>query len=179
MPLNHTSKFSELTDAQFCLIGKIVVEFSNIEYLLGEILGRLLLTPPFLSLTFTESFTANKLQDAISNALDLHARRYKYKLISKEVVDRIKSINSRVKGARGKRNQFAHFCWMRSTDDELFGVKFSGRIPITDQKNKDSLKVTIRQLDFLYKECYSIVEELSKIAGELPISEESSLFKDI
>jgi len=35
MPINHGSKYSELTEAQSGLIGRLVVEWSNIEFLLG------------------------------------------------------------------------------------------------------------------------------------------------
>jgi hypothetical protein len=48
VPLNHASRFSELTDDQFKLIGQIVVEWANIEFLQKIILSRLLLSPDFL-----------------------------------------------------------------------------------------------------------------------------------
>jgi hypothetical protein len=42
MPLNHTSEYAELIDEQFALIGRLVIEWSNIEFLLGVLLSRLL-----------------------------------------------------------------------------------------------------------------------------------------
>lgn len=41
MPLNHNSIYAELTDCHFKLIGKIVVEWSNIEFLLGVVDSRI------------------------------------------------------------------------------------------------------------------------------------------
>ena len=45
--LNH-SKYSDLTAAQYEALGKLFVEWSNIEFMLGLILSRLLFTPEFL-----------------------------------------------------------------------------------------------------------------------------------
>jgi hypothetical protein len=48
MPLNHTSEYAELTNEQFALIGRLVIEWSNIEFLLGVLLSRLLFMPEFV-----------------------------------------------------------------------------------------------------------------------------------
>jgi len=60
MPLNHTSKYSDLTPDQFTLIGKVIIEFSNIEFMLGVILSRLLITPEFLGRTYTDQMNFAK-----------------------------------------------------------------------------------------------------------------------
>ena len=39
MPLSHTSQYSELTDAQYIELGKAVVEWANVEQLLGVLLA--------------------------------------------------------------------------------------------------------------------------------------------
>jgi hypothetical protein len=82
MPLNHTSIYSELTDRHFMAIGKLAVECSNIEFLLGVLLSRLLITPEFLGRTYTDNLSVAKIQDAITNALDIHQYRYRCKIIS-------------------------------------------------------------------------------------------------
>jgi hypothetical protein len=43
MPLNHTP-YSDLTQEQAALIGRIGIEWSNVEFLLGQLLSRLLMT---------------------------------------------------------------------------------------------------------------------------------------
>ena len=100
MPLNHTSKHAELTDTQFLLVGKLTVEFSNIEFLLGQILGRLLFTPSFLSLTYTDRMNVNSLVEKIKNAIDIHERRYGNFIISKELCDELTSILNDVESIR-------------------------------------------------------------------------------
>ena len=42
VPLNHHSEYSELTEAQYAAIGRAVVEWANVEFLLGVLLSRLL-----------------------------------------------------------------------------------------------------------------------------------------
>lgn len=76
MPLNHTSQYSELTQAQYAALGKAVVEWVNVEFLLGVLLSRLLATPEFLSRTYTDSISAVRLQGAIAEAVEIHRVRY-------------------------------------------------------------------------------------------------------
>jgi hypothetical protein len=52
MPINHSSKYSELTDDQYKLIGKVITEFSNLDFLLGNLLSRMLIMPEFLGRTY-------------------------------------------------------------------------------------------------------------------------------
>ena len=40
MSLNHVSQYSQLTDQHFQAIGELVVEWSNIEFLLRSVLTR-------------------------------------------------------------------------------------------------------------------------------------------
>lgn len=75
MPLNHTSEYSQLTNAQYAELGKAVVEWANVEYLLGVLLSRLLGTPEFLARTYTASISAVRLQDAIAEAVEIHRIR--------------------------------------------------------------------------------------------------------
>ena len=58
MPLNHTSSYADLTSEQAELIGRFVIECSNIDFLLGEILGRLLFTPEFLKRIYADEMSA-------------------------------------------------------------------------------------------------------------------------
>ena len=76
MPLNHSSEFSELTDQQYMVLGKAVVEWANIEQLLSILLGRLLATPDFLARTFTDPLAAFRLQEAIKEAVEIHREPY-------------------------------------------------------------------------------------------------------
>ena len=66
MPLNHTSIYAELTEDHFIAIGKLVIEWSNIEFLLGVLLSRLLITPEYLGRTYTDELNALKIKNAIN-----------------------------------------------------------------------------------------------------------------
>ena len=170
--LNHSSKYAELTDEQFLIIGKIVVEFSNMEFLLGVVASRLLITPEFLGRSYTDKLNASALQEVILNALDIHHRRYNFKIISSAQVDDIRKAIQRVTQIRVLRNAFAHYCWTKQSDTEIFGTKLSGAIPKASNPNKDCKIVSNEELNKTYKEAYSIVEHLNKLIQELPEIEE-------
>jgi len=82
VPLNHSSKYAALTEAQYAAIGRTVVEWANVEFLLGVLLARLLATPEFLARTYTDSISAVRLQEAIVEAVGIHAFRCGHRLVS-------------------------------------------------------------------------------------------------
>ena len=98
MPINHSSKYSDLTDEQYLLLGKMIVEFSNLEFLLGTLLSRLSITPEFLGRTYTDQMNASRTILAIENTLEIHSYRYSNKIVSKDTSDEIKSLLSIIKG---------------------------------------------------------------------------------
>jgi len=177
MSLNHINKSSELTDEQFLLIGKIVIEFSNIEFLLKNLLSRLLLTSDFLGRTYTDNLMAAKIQESIENALDIHLNRYHSKIISEEKNKEIKTLNSKIISIRGNRNKFAHFCWTRHDDKSIFGTRMSGKQTKYNKNDKDSILVTNDEMKSLYQTAYNIVEELDRIILSLPYIEEEDFVK--
>jgi type I restriction-modification system DNA methylase subunit len=177
MSLNHVTQSSQLTDEHFKAIGKIVTEWANIESLLCVTLARLLLTPDFLGRSYTDRMTAAKIQEAIDEALDLHMGRYCYDLISKQMVDEITKINRRITKLRSTRNKFAHFCWCRWDDEQIFGMNFSGGLPMTKKHQKSSIKLKISEINSLYQEFYEIVEKLNQITYKLPEIDEKELFE--
>ena len=152
--MNHESKYSELTDKQFTLIGKLVVEWSNIEFLLGVLLNRLLFTNEFLGRIFSDEMSASRVQAAITKALDIHRYRYGYKIVPVETINEIIQLNVDIEKFRGLRNKFSHFCWSRSTDDEIFGTGFSGFISPSKRLDKDSMEVSNTELKEIYQNAY-------------------------
>jgi len=176
MPLNHTSKYAELTDEQFALIGKLVIEWSNIEFLLGVLLSRLLFTPEFLGRTYSDEMSAARIQSALKKALDIHRHRYGSRVIPTETLDEILQLNADIEQFRGLRNRFSHFCWSRSNDDEIFGSGLSGFFPPSKRIDKDSMTITVSELKEAYRNAYQLVERLSGIIRQLhEINEEESL----
>lgn len=173
MPINHTSTYVELTDKQYLLIGKLVIEFSNLEFLLAKLLSRLLIIPEFLGRTYADQMTAEKIIDAIENALDVHNRRYSNKIVTERQVQDIKELMSEIRGVKTLRNKFAHYCWSRLDDNKIFGTRLSGAIPTIKKPNKYSITITNEALKKEYRKAYSAVEKLIEIIDKLPELEEN------
>lgn len=176
MPLNHSNKYAESTDNQFLLIGKVVIEFSNIEFLLKNLLSRLLMTSDFLGRTYTDNLNIAKIQESIQNALDIHSRRFGENIIDSKKIKEIKDLNSRISLIRGERNKFAHYCWSRWDNTAIFGSKMGGQVPKRSNPNKGSRKVTNSEMEKLYVTAYEIVEDLMKLVYSLPEVDEKELF---
>ena len=179
MPLNHSSRFAELTDDQFKLIGRVVVEWANIEFLQKCILSRLLLSPDFISRTYTDLLNAHRMQDAIKEAVDLHRYRYASQVVNEETLTEIERVSREIQKARTHRNKFAHFCWARSSDEEIFGTSFSAGLPDSKKHQKSHLVLKIEALDELYKESYDLVNSLIDIIEKLPKVDEEDLVRKI
>lgn len=173
MPLNHTSIYAELTEDHFIAIGKLVIEWSNIEFLLGVLLSRLLITPEYLGRTYTDELNALKIKNAINNAVEIHKYRYQCKIISDNELIEVSEINVRADKLRTLRNKFAHFCWTRVSDEEIFGTSFSGKIPKSKKNAKDFIKLKLSELVDAYNEAYEIVDKLTELIRRLPQLEEN------
>jgi hypothetical protein len=177
MPLNHTSEYAELTDVQFALVGKLVVEWSNIDQLVAMLLSRLLLTSSFLARVYTDELSGSRRQAAVAKALDIHEHRYSHRLVSAELATEVRSTMAEVEVVRGHRNRLAHYCWTRSTDDELFGTRFSGAVLGSKAARRDTVVVSMVELDDLYQRSYGIVERLQVLITQLPETDEDMLLR--
>lgn len=177
MPLNHISQYSELTDAHFVAIGRIVVEWSSLEFLLRSILARLLCTADYLSRTYTDRLSASKIQDAIDEALRIQKFRYHCEIIPLKLIEEIEVFNRRITTLRTTRNKFAHFCWSRSTDEQIFGTRFAGGVPNPKKEKKDNAVLSVTELDAFYQEAYAAVDTLQEILAKLPELKEDGIIR--
>lgn len=176
--INH-SKNSDLTSEQYELLGKNFIEWSNIEFLLGVLLSRLLFTPEFLGRTYSDEMSAVKLESSIRNALDIHRKRYKSRVISEQLSVEISDIIQSASKCRALRNKLAHYMWMRSDDNEIFGSKMSGKLPKSKGKS-DCLTISVKELMDNHHSAYELVERLQKvIIDELPKIEEEQNLKNL
>ena len=175
MPLNHTSQYAELTDEHYKAIGKIVIEWSNIEFLLGVLLSRLLVTPEFLARSYTDHMSAVKLQEAIKEGVEIQRQRYGCKLITENELAQIIKINNHVTTLRSTRNKFVHFCWTRRNDEEIFGTNLSGGLSSGKKHKKSFITFTVSELSSFHKQAYEVVDELSTLVQALPKMEEDGL----
>lgn len=175
MPLNHSSEFAELTDQQYMVLGKAVVEWANIEQLLSVLLGRLLATPDFLARTFTDPLAAFRLQEAIKEAVEIHRIRYGERVVAGALLDEIVQINQSVTALRAIRNKIAHFCWCRCSDESLFGTSFAGGIPTPQSERKNVAVITLTELTDFHQKAFALVEQLIALTEKLPEVDEKLL----
>lgn len=175
MPFNHSSQYAELTDEHFQAIGKLTVEWSNIEHLLGVLLSRLLVTPAFLARTYTDHMSGAKRQEAIKEAVEIHRCRYGYKLVSEKHIKHILDLNSQITHLRLIRNKFAHFCWSRSNDGEIFGTNLSGGIPEGRKHKRSFVSYSVAELAEFHQTAFALVNVLSDLIPSLPEMEEEGL----
>lgn len=175
MPLNHSSEFAELTDQQYMVLGKAVVEWANIEQLLSVLLGRLLAIPDFLARTFTDPLAAFRLQETIQEAVEIHRVRYGERVIAGALLDEILRINQSVTTLRGMRNKIAHFCWCRHSDDSMFGTNFAGGIPTPKSERKNVAVISFSELTNFHQTAFALVEQLIALTEKFPKVDEELL----
>ncbi len=173
MPLNHVSKYSDLTDEQYSAIGRVVVEWSNVEYLQSVVLSRLLRTPEYLGRTYATGLSAVRIQTAISEAVEIHRHRYGRRLIKEPELAAIEAANIRVTTLRAERNKISHFCWCRTNDEAVFGTSFAGGVPTEKWERKNSKTLKLSELQALHSEAHALTEELMRIVNAVPATDES------
>lgn len=168
MPLNHTSIYADLTDEHYALVGRVVVEWSNVEFLLGSLLSRLLFTPEFPGRVYSRGMGAVKLQRAVTDALELHRLRYRNQIVDEDPELKISKIIRCLDKLRQTRNKFAHFCWSRTSDDEIFGTGFSSATGDSKRSIKDSVSFTVEELKEFHAQLYKVVDDLSSVLQLIP-----------
>jgi hypothetical protein len=159
------------------LLGRFIIEWSNIEFLLGEVLGRLLFTPPFLSRVFADELSAFRFQSALEKAVSIQRVRYNCSVVSPETLDKIDALREPLNRLRGMRNRFSHFCWARSNDDEVFGTGFSAFLPHDKRHEKDFRVISVAELKAAHEEAWKLVDEISALLKSLPECTEEEMLK--
>lgn len=176
MVFPHSSSYAKLTDEQHQLIGMFVTEWANAEHLLGQTLSRLLLCPVGLASTMIDSLSAAQIESALNNAIEIHKNRYHNKIVSEEVLSEIYSINKNLSKLRAIRNQYAHCCWMRVSDREIFGTSFSAAFPTDKRIKKSQASQTVEEIKRQYEILYSNTHMLYQIYQNLPeLTEEQAI----
>lgn len=176
MPLNHSSQYAQLTDRQFELLGRVVVEWANLEFLLGRLLNRLLHTPEFLGRTYTDQLTASRIELVIREAIDIQRVRYESLIVPEASQAAILELLTKIQSKRALRNKIAHFCWLRTTDDTIFGTSFSGGLPGSAKHERSYASLTTSDLEDAHQSVAAIVDELQSVVSSIPqVSEEEAL----
>lgn len=177
MPLNHSSSYADLTAEQAELIGRFIVEWSNIEFLLSDILARLLMSPDFVSRVFTDAMNAFALQQALDKAIRIHRERYGCRVIAEPVLERLDMMLAQVDELRGMRNRFSHFCWARTTDEAIFGTGFSGFLPSDKRQKSDERLLSVTEIRAAHKKAWDLVDGLSMFVLAIPATTEEDALR--
>jgi hypothetical protein len=170
--LSHASKYSELTDAQFSALGRVLVESSNIEHLLERIIARLLRASDYPTLAVTSQLGYYQRLKALNILIDTHRRRYHSKLINETTLDKLSDLIKQVDQFRIDRNRCAHYLWCRDTDEKVFGIKFTGKHGDFQKPNQDCVTFTVTELNSIATQMHAIVNDLITIFEGLPEREE-------
>ena len=168
MPFSHSSPYAQLTSRQQACIGRFVTEWANAEFYLGVLLGRLLGTPEYLARTYTDFLGAAQIQQAIAQALEIHHHRYVDRLVQEPLAKEVAGINRKIDKLRSLRNKFAHYCWMRNTDEVMFGTPLSGASPDTKRASRSHIEITVAEIDRAHDELFAVNSRLEEIVAELP-----------
>ena len=153
-----------------------VSEWASAEFYLGVILGKMLLSPEYLSKTYTDFMGAAQLQDAIQQAIVIHKKRYAGKLIANQLLDEILALNKEIVKLRSIRNKFAHFCWMRTSDEEVFGTNFSGAAPSDKRHNASFKTLNVSEIRKHYDDLFRAVERMQEISLQIPkVTEDAAI----
>jgi hypothetical protein len=77
-----------------------------------------------------------------------------------------------------RQEWFAHFCWARGNDDEIFGTGFSAFLPHDKRHAKDLRTLTNDEIKSAHQEAYDIVSEFERVLRALPeFSEEEEAIR--
>lgn len=174
MPFSHSSPYAQLTSRQQACIGRFVTEWANAEFYLGVLLGRLLGTPEYLARTYTDFLGAVQIQQAIAQALEIHQHRYVHRLVQESLMKEVTRISRKIDNLRSLRNKFAHYCWMRNTDEVMFGTPLSGVSPDTKRRSRSHIEITVAEIDRAHDDLFAVNARLEEIIAAIPeVSEEA------
>ncbi|WP_140419886.1 hypothetical protein [Achromobacter denitrificans] len=168
MPFSHSSPYAQLTPRQQACIGRFVTEWANAEFYLGILLGRLLGTPEYLARTYTDFLGAVQIQQAITQALEIHHHRYGDRLIQEALAKEVAGLSRRIDKLRSLRNKFAHYYWMRNTDEGMYGTPLSGASPYSKRGSRSDIETTVAEIDSAHDELFAVNSRLEEIVAEIP-----------
>ena len=131
---------------------------------------------PVLGRTYTDQLSASRVEAAIREALEIHRVRYRSQVVPEAGQQAALVLLGKIQGMRGLRNKIAHFCWTRSTDDEIFGTALSGGLPGSAKHERSYVSLTTAELEQANKAFSTVVDELSSLVSSLPeVTEEDAM----
>lgn len=155
--LFRETQYSRPTAEQYALLGEAVVDWSIIDLLVESLIARLARAPDFPMMAVTKRLGSEARNLALQHLAEIHEQRYRGRALPADAVANISEIRKRLKALKARRNQVAHWIWMRQDDEALFGTPMLGRVP---KMGRDDGGVVVTNA-----ELRSHLEELPKLAA--------------
>lgn len=135
-----------LTTNQKAGIGAVVTEWSVLDIQLQTLLCELAQSPDTLGQALTGELGPDNRLKALERLVETWRSILRPVNLAKhhEDLEEITAILKWVKVSKGLRNQIAHWAWIRTTDDEMLGFKF------TTQPNRSKGPHLVMQVERLF-----------------------------
>jgi len=179
MPLSHATKFMALTPTQHVAFGRIVTEWSNVEFLVETLLIRLSCAPDFLGLALTNDLNISNRISCLKNLIKINRHRYTPPRLSDDIERRLNGIILEISRLKDYRNRFVHYCWCRDNDEVVFGIRFRAKLPELGKPNANTLTLRVAKMNELADRMHKLVEDLNDVLRLIPEIEEEWLMKEL
>lgn len=165
--ITNNSEYSELTDRQFQLIGRLIIEFSNLETLLLILLNNLLLSVNNLKGVHFGQSTTHHLITEIEATLVINSYQYKYEIIPLDLSKRISEKISEIKNIKTIRNKLTHYSWKKYEDNKIIGVRQTSDIPSIKKPKVDTFVLSENKLENEVIRIQCLAENIENFLKEL------------
>jgi len=163
------------TDHQYALIGRAVAEWTIIEHLINNLLGRLIGASAFPTRAITERLTGPGREEALSLLAEIHSIRYQHRILDEGGVAALKRIDRRFRTLKRVRNDVAHLIWIRSSDDEMFATGLTAQLPEAPPSRwKQGAIVTNIEIEHWIACVAAFGDEIGRLLAVLPERDETS-----
>lgn len=170
------NRYSQPTPHQFELIGRVVSSWAVVEYCLEAALAGLIGAPVFPSLAITNGLGPDNRLQALSNLIEMHKDRYGCRIVSEANLILLETLRKEVAKHKSERNKFAHYIWMRMSDEELFGIRIQGKVLKDMQKGSGVIRKNTEVAAFA-AELHQLGERFGAHLQSLPTEDERDMLQ--
>jgi hypothetical protein len=107
-----------LTDRQYAAIGRVAALWSEVEWAMERILGRLAFVPSLLGYILTDRLGPDNRIAAIHSLIEVHRIKYAG-LIDAELLTEIQEYLGALGALKGDRNYIVHSVWAKASETQL------------------------------------------------------------
>lgn len=167
------TKYTSLTDEQFIALGRLTTSWAILEATLELVLANLSRAPAFPARAIINRLNARALLDALKDLVLIHRERYRCRLVSEKVLDRLETVRKQIEQQRIVRNRLVHNISMRITDDTIYLFRLDAKLTEPLEKLDGVGRVSMKELSELNSRTEEISNELHELLGMIPEAPES------